>query len=584
MEEQIFFDEAPPIVETLSKNERCSSQVSEDAVVIEEEVAVERNQEHMERTITPEERERMKNIMYGDLDPRHRDGRANVELRFMRGKSSFSQDFVTQSGFVHPERTIPIGTNGRIALALQGENTDDKVPSPPAIEIHDHMSVAQKHAAVNTWFEQSAKNNDLIAYLMQLRDVERASVFKALYYMRKAAKDDDEKDALVTLVARIAELDPGLREAISAYGRKTNGMKDDPSSFTSARPGGAYPAIKYLEVPFASALQQQQQQQQNKGTDESRFYLLVCETPSKEKNKNKWKLSRVLIKTGFKQVPAVALNDTYAVVAYCAPEGGPLRVEIYNLATLCDRKLCRPLDTFLIHIPAPQFDSRGLLNVYLSKENIVSMSFSRGALVFDALRMVPNVHATFFDGPEGHPRLCMSASIVHPHRQETRPPRMVEEPEHHKWAGVMLMTSDAGECFGVDWRNGAVLFAEHVPGIEPIFSARYSNGRLICQTAMALAGRISNLSTFKNHINEINIDRPLGFDVCGTLIFILGKYGNLKIMSSLDMNEQRIREIKPWKGAKQRAPVFQPWYQAVHATHDGVVVLYPDGHVRWIKP
>lgn len=260
----------------------------------------------------------------------------------------------------------------------------------------------------------------------------------------------------------------------------------------------------------------------------------------------KWKnCAELKIRT--KTMPVLSFNSTHVAIIY---QGAPTAVicELYQLPRL------RKRDTFHILFPAQHFAYCGIMNAHLSEAGIVSITLGSSIMVFDTTRKI-----------DPHPRIICVAGA---------PTRLVTFAAHQTDT-TMLVATSVGECFGLsDWRDASIAFCAATPLREPAFSATLSNNRLIIQTVDALCG------TFQGQSNTyLSTGRMLGFSVCGTLIFVLSKYGGVYAYSTAMRNVVfTYDDLQPISvGAYQHA------YPCVHAKAERVAIVYPSGVFRTIE-
>jgi hypothetical protein len=305
-------------------------------------------------------------------------------------------------------------------------------------------------------------------------------------------------------------------------------------------------------------------------------------------------------------VPLVAFNATHVAVVF-QPPSVVSSTEETNDGLCCRLYEARYagkmalVDTFHFAFAAAEQcggSQEGMMTAHLSEAGILCVAFGSGAVVFDTMRVVAHPRVVFLRSP-AHPRTVTSAHVSHlpdvarpahadQDRFDERFVTFAEDgtPTLHtdvmgdapQWTGTLVLGTSAGECFGAAWRTGAVVFAEMVPAREPVFAGLFSNRRVIMQTVTALSGKM--MPFFTEAMTHLPTSRPLALAVCGTLLFVLEKYGTVQVFSTTAR-----RVLFPFDPPSKLIEFGRNWpvqhhYQGVHAGGDRVVVVYPNGLTR----
>ena len=518
---------------------------------------------------------------YGDLPESCWETREEQERRWMAPGPDDPIYDLESTVLPHPERSVILGTNGVLSFALQCMDSTG-VPHNKLISggvPHEKETEEQKVTRIKADFEAYAEKNAAFGYKYELGILERKSLYASVKHDISITFVQGEARHLKNHLVDMGKVDSSLREVVTRLVPKVDekiaklppklakkqSAKMAPREFAPVE----YLSAEFVTLPKEGAVA---------AGELTTFRLLVCKTPTDysalfldEKKKKKLKDKRpkwvdvdIMFDTQFKSVPAGAFNDTH--LAILSLQAAPLLyVDLFELPT--DEttaknggslKLTRT-KRFAFQLPS-QFCDSGLAGLHLSSAGVLSMSYGNGVLVFDTLEMVPGIHVILLDK-----RSVLSCAVFHPPAY----PR----PQDH-WSGSILIGTDKGECYAVDWRAGKVIYVESTPAIEPVFGVHYSNGKLMMQTVMSITGIISNLNRFTT---VLPIDRPLAFDSCGSLICVLSKYGFLKVMSSLARHVAR--EIPAPQGMSRTA-TMQHAYKGLRAYTDHVVCVYPNGIVR----
>jgi hypothetical protein len=398
------------------------------------------------------------------------------------------------------------------------------------------------------------------------------------------------------------------------------------------RPGGCFAMVQFMMTDFHD---------QNgddtifapQDASTTFFRLLVCRTPTQTSSSSSssgrgkkpgWIDTNIGVLTDAKTVPACAFNDTHFCILYLphtVTRNAVIFVDMYKIPDAAitpggNKPKLTHVDRFAFRFP-PQFANQGMINVHLSDCGIMSVCFANGVLVFDTLRMVPGIHVILLElapsdketkkTEEEERRLrrrITTASIFHPAPFPRPSPEdylasatketakevisekgKEEEEEEEKeaenkrdiWCGTIVLGTDKGECYGINWRTGKVIFIEATPGVEPIFTTHYSNGKIFLHSVMAITASIPDLSSGIPQMTILPMDRPVSMHTCGSLIFVVSKYGFVKVFSSI---ARKVAREFPPPVTGSKTPLLQHAYRGVRAYTDHLVIVYPSGMVR----
>jgi hypothetical protein len=482
-----------------------------------------------------------------------------------------------------------VGTNGVFAVAFQANDDDTILPLPKEEEQKDKPpSKAEKAAKLEKYYAWYALKNPAFGLKVYERYFERKNFYLSKKFDVKQLYLQKDANLLLQDVLSIAKVDPTLREPITKLGnaisRKLKTLplafrkgKTRPLQMAEERPGKSYAAVRYAEFPFAEPVPEKQLELITATPTQSVYRLLLGKTPTANK-KTSWKDMNHVIVTRSKTVPACGMNDTHLVVVYeplveKTEDEGIIFIDLFEFITNTTR--LKKLDRFYFRFPPLLVEMAGLVSVHLSREMIFSMTFANHAFCFDMLRQIkPTVVSCIkleTDDP-AFTRMVTTAPVFHP-RTEFRNAESTE-----KWGGTVLIGTDKGECYGVDWQNGTVYFVNHAPAVEHVFATHYTAGKVFMQTVMGISGRISNMEA-EDALTVLPIDRPVAMDTCGGLIFVITKYGLIKVLSCLVRGVSR--EFPPPEGGA-RTVLFQVAYKGMKAYHNHIVCVYPNGIIRKI--
>ncbi len=486
----------------------------------------------------------------------------------------------------------------------------------------------EKGILIAAAYDEYASKNAAFAYKRSLAVLERRAFYLTTKYnidkthLKQDAKYlqerlDDMGKVDYSLREPITRLEPRLKSRIEKLPIMFKAGEKRPPQKWAQRPGNTHASVAVMTIDFLEPQPPIVPLTVGAGEELTFYRLLVCKTPTdyselgKKKPKDKrpkWTDVNVVVETVSRTVPAGAFNDTHLALLYLpkTKEGNVIFVDIYLLPTAESMAknggTCKPNRErrFCFTLPE-QFCQSGRIYLSLSSMGIVSMGYGNGVLVFDAMGLVEKIHVILLDGKE-HPRSIDSCAVFHPQgakrepipsssssspsssnedkgskgkEEDTKEEGKEEEKKPPTWTGSILIGTDKGECYAIEWLTGHVFYVECTPAVEPIFGVHYSNGKVMMQTVMQIGGILSNA---KNAVPTFApMDRPVAFDSCGALIFILSKYGFLKIISSLAGDVAR--EIPPPK-TTSRSTILQHAYKGLKAFPDHVVCVYPNGMVR----
>lgn len=482
--------------------------------------------------LTRQEREVRSRDTFGDLPPAERECRPAQEHCWTQDKQRVTVAY--SMPLKDMEQMIVLGTNGVAAYALENTNA--------------------------TMLMQEYKE--------ELVRVESASVERSLKHVVSHLRSVPEAEETQITFDAIKKVDPRLAGAVDAVIPQLQKQKDSlparakrNASLVTARPGGD-PEIQFAEYAFAECPVAAAKKGTQSGGAKFRIWTVQC-TLKNRQHPLKWNPVNWHVLALKDTIPAVAFNKTHMALMY-QPYGmekgnETLFVDIHPLSDGCGVPIKQHLHRF--HLKFPSMASTGLLRISLSTLGIACASFGPAVIVFDALKVIPT--PAIFTIPK-HQRIITCAKVFH-------------DPEGEDRYGNIVFGTNAGECFVHCWRMGTSHFFEKTPAVEPIYSAAFSNGRILMQTSMAVTGKL--MPTISKDMVHLPIMRPLGMAVCGTLLFVLEKYGSIQIFSTLARNI--VFPFKPPKHAPcGHDTMNQHWYDCVSADPEKVVVVYPNGLVK----
>jgi hypothetical protein len=567
-----------------------------------------------EATLTRSEADVRRNAqqLYGDLPEALWEGRPRIEQRWM--VPSDDHDTIVQcysDALTHPDRCIVVGTNGVISAAWYCLDTNDARNMMLRVE-QKERNRKERAAVDNAILEHAAENNVALHYKLLLRNTERRAFYAHMKHVL-------ETECLVTgdvklchdQLLEMAKSDPVLTEPVSKLGPVVSQLwRALPATPTKAvtgrhkaapRPGNAYASVKveqgeFLTPPPVASVTV------NDNKKKTTFRLRLCATPTDATKRTHWADADCVIETAHETVPCAALNDSHIAILFL-PSGGDgtwaFKVELWELPTASALKTARAKprkqDEFWFSFHE-SMDTESLASVHLSADGIFVVGFSCGAVVFDTTRRVPGLSYVLLGIPaffqpealtdEAKGRLRRTVTCVGFHRfpPAAAPALAGEEKESSDGGGMVLLGTAQGETYGVDWRTGNIELATYCSALEPVFSTRYCNGRHYLHTVTGVMGWFGDVTcataTGASHVEgRRDTMRPVAHDSCGSLLFMLSKYGSIQILSTKTFDV--VRQIEwPKEVPRPRCLSLQHAYPGIKAYPERLVAVSQDGRIR----
>jgi hypothetical protein len=249
-------------------------------------------------------------------------------------------------------------------------------------------------------------------------------------------------------------------------------------------------------------------------------------------------------------VPAAACNETH--VAVVCPAGAGVRVSVHRVREYgaVDEQPERVV-TFAF---PDEFGDEGLMSAHMSADGALAVAFGSGVVLVPATPSVPLASVRV----DGDNVVVTSVSLN----------------------GEMLaLGTSSGVSFGVSTRTLEALWMDCVPAVEPVVGVSTSNGRVVMQTVTGVCGRMLPFVPGSG-LTYLPMPRPLCAQVCGTLLFVLDKYGGIQLLSTVMRNVSF-----PFRAPERHVVVSdgQYHYAALHAAPARLTCLYPDGTLRILE-
>jgi len=468
------------------------------------------------------ERKALLTVQYGDLPVNKQGSRKFEEAIWTNGKQLLQQTLIPPLFISKEEQEknsfLVCCTNGTFCFGFTGEKklVDDYLKMQQGMEL----------------FSYKQELGHRLFHMETQGDAQEFLVLLQVLLKREPTYETILKD----FMSKVEKKLPTLPEGKETYNQKVH-VTDR-----------VFPVIKTLEHTILTAPEERKPQDKY-----DTFTLYFCNT---SKEKKIWKAAPLEpFKVAEGSVPCVAANETHLAILYQPydePDPSVIRVSLYRLN---DAPSKAPCETFHFQFPKEHFRDEGLLRLNINNEGVVVVSFANGAIIFGQKDQKEEARVV---------RIVICSS------------RLVTASMVHSTDTIILGT-DAGECFGVKWDTGDVLFSEMTPIIEPIYSLAYSNKRVVMHTASALSGKMTPY--LSEHMTHLPNARITGFDICGTLLFAVEKYGGIQVFSTLARSV-----LFPFKQPKEETQHESGFtlshYQSIKATNDKITVLYPNGLIR----
>lgn len=504
---------------------------------------------------------------FGDLPAEDRKTRFDVEQHFIAAKPDQKHHDCFSHPFVQPDKCFLVGTNGFVSWAFQSQDYAE----PKTVEEKDKKdSLAIKVAESDAY----GKVNPSFGYKTSCAGLEQnAFYYHNLYTIHLLTQATNAKLMSQEFQA-IAMVDPSLVGVMRMLGPKiSKAMKTLPEYATPKpiqsqnRPGGCYASVEHTTHESVAV-------QEITSTALIEFRLLTCETPymkkkmqaAKMKKKNelkvvkpKWQDAFCSFKCVPGTVPSASFNETHFTVLY-QPGGkrGLMRLCVYEIA----KGYKKPVRTFDFYFPEA-FSQEGMLCTTLGVDGMYAVSLSSGALVLNAL------------SDETEPGMHVISLVMADEAENNFVKRRITSISFAKdQPSILVLGTDKGECYMIEWATGDPYNIEHTPAVEPIFSASMSNNYVFAASVMGLliCRPSIPIPLF------MDMDRPLAFDTCGSLIFVMTKYGGLKFFHKT--MRKVVHCCEPVSQKQLRLNGIQHAYAGLKAFQDRVVCVYPNGVVR----
>lgn len=565
---------------------------------------------------TDEERDARHAIEYGDLPKQLWKERKVQEDWWMSPQEGTGQAYrdIYSQGFASPFRCIVIGTNGTYAFAFYANDHENKVPIPK-LEQDQKLDTHQRAAVQETLYAAYAKNNPCFAYKWSTTQFEREAMYaSSRFSITNEIKTRDEAKTKNEVLQSMTKVDLALVKPIAKLGKllsdqyrnlpekcedrtvkfeerkfisnaacKTplppppegvveGGVKVENTKVPPPPSGAAATAEGQVEIdtstvspPPAAALAV--------GTT---FSLMINKVP-RPKKATAWKITDFNFVCEPKTAPIACFNSTHLYVLFQLPQQNKICCRMFELSPQDGSgHFIKLQGEFAFDIPN-DFGSRGLFNAALGEQGELAVAVASGVVFFprpEAGGKTPLERKHFI--------LVQSKQDVQVDAKEEVPGPSAPEPpmitsltilssQHH-----LAIGTENGECHIIDYKEDTVVMRMVTAAIEPIFSVHLStHGKCVMLTVMNLSGSIN---PYNANPDVLELRRPVAIAGCGSLLFVLTKYGFVNVINCNARNVYRIFE--PPKEVFDVPSLQHAYKGGIFAAPDHFVCVLHNGVVR----
>jgi hypothetical protein len=431
-------------------------------------------------------------------------------------------------GFLAPERTVVIGTNGAYCFAMQCTSDDSR---------HDlKLNIISNESAeqdVGNYYTEYERHNAAVAYKLRLLALERSSFVRSQrFHLRSAtaASGASSGKELLKNMQKYAIMDVMLRDPLRKLAARYKLYTKNPlETRFEPRPPGATAVKREPDMPFKEA-----PVTTNDTSEGDMWRLLVFNVSSMKQ----WKDVNIVMRTEPGSAPAAAFNDMELALLWVPPNRSDLCLQMFAITTTT-----RPQHTSTRWFDMPE-----------------------------SMRATPGLMTMHLNTTTGHITVAKgnTAIILPPAIRDKLPIRVYTLNErtitaaHTYGVNMLALCTNEGECVLVDTVDAAVPgFTLELPCAEPVFGMRWMpNGMMLFHTVM---GIVSVENDGRGAMTLVPMIRPTCMDACGAMFFVGNKSGII-VARRPNLADERPRYFDP----PQKAPVSPILQQ--HA-FDGLRVL-----------
>jgi hypothetical protein len=400
----------------------------------------------------------------------------------------------------------------------------------------------------------------------QLVRVEHAAVVRGWRAQVRTLRTRTDAQRMLDALVSQCKLDPPLRALVQHYvaRRLTAKLRALPTEAPPPPPNGdkgtlcaQRPQLRLLCATFSASTVLRDDETEEEEC--AKYVLWTCNAAAPG---GRWK------RAGFEisargGVPAVAFNETH--VALVCPAGAGVRVSVYRVGEYGVVEL-RPERTVCFAFP-DEYGDDGLMSAHMGADGALAVAFGSGVVVVPPSSSGEEEGMTLssvrVDGAEGEGGGAVVTSV-----------------SLAAGDSVLALGTSLGVCFGVCTRTLEARWMDCVPAVEPVVGVGTSNGRIVMQTITGVCGRMLPFVPGSG-LTFVPLPRPLCAGMCGTLLFVVDKYGGVQLLSTV------VRHVSfPFRPPPEPFAVVPDapfYYGALHAAPARVTCLYPDGTLRILE-
>lgn len=432
--------------------------------------------------------------MYGSLE--YADERMKEEQAWMCPRPGGAQTKSMHSGgFIAPERTIVIGTNGAQCFALQCTSDDSRFDTVLKVEPGD-----KAEQDVMSYYAAYESHNAAVEYKLRLLAEEREAFVRNQRFLLRTIRDPKEGRKLLLDMKKYAAMDIMLRDPLRKIANRYESYRKRPikDGFEERPVDDKCSITMEADVPYAAG----PAFQADTFSPGHSWRLQTFEVESL----TKWKDVSIAIQSAVGNTPVCAFNDTQLAIMWLPPHSTELCLQTFNI---CARMRPKHVSTHWLEMPAWMGDTQGLLTMHMnSTTGTITIAKGNGILVLGLTTI-------------------LAFKVV---SQKT--PRIVTVAQTHTAANgdqTLAICTKMGECIlfemGTGGEGNVTTTEFHVPCIEPIFGMRWmSNGTILLQTIMNV---VCVLDRGRGAMTVLPLVRPTCVDGHGAIIFASHKSGIL---------------------------------------------------------
>lgn len=490
--------------------------------------------------------------MYGSLE--HADARMEEERAWMCPRPGDAQTkSVHSGGFIAPERTIVIGTNGAQCFALQCTSDDSRFDTVLKVEPGD-----KAEQDVMAYYAAYEPHNAAVEYKLRLLAEEREAFVRNQRFLLRTIRDPKDGRKLLLDMKKYAAMDIMLRDPLRKIASRYESYRKRPirDNFEDRPVDDKCSVTMEADVPYAPGPAIQTNDSYSPGHS---WRLLVFEVASL----TKWKDVSIAIQSAAGNTPVCAFNDTQLAIMWLPPHGTELCLQTFNI---CATMRPKHVSTRWIEMPAWMRDTQGLLTMHMnSTTGTITIAKGNGILVLGL------------------------ATILAFKVNAPKTPRIVTVAQTHTLDNgdqTLAICTKLGECILFEMGTGGggegnVTTTEfHVPCIEPIFGMRWmSNGTILLQTIMNV---VCVLDGGRGSMTVLPLVRPTCIDGHGAIFFASHKSGILAARRPA-LHDEKARYFDPPDKAPVPPLLQQHVFDGIRVTARRVVHVNQAGVVQVIR-